>query len=625
MKNFFTSLLGSLVALAIFSLGAMFCSFLLIVAVASLGGGGKKKIAVEKGSYLVLDMSVNITDAPPHLDRNIVVGALAGGGGSPQVLQLREATRALRAAADDRRIAGVFLHGRFTPGGLGTGYAALKELREALQAVKAAGKPVIACLGSASVREMYLASLADEIVLDPYGELLMPGLASEPAFFAGALEKFGVGVQVTRVGKYKSAIEPFTRTGMSPESREQMQKLLDDIWGELRAGIAAARGLTPDGVQKIVDAEGLIRPESALDAGLVTRIAYRDEIIDEMKVRTGRAAGENEPFLQIALTDYATTVPASAGPPPAPPKTGAGTAGSGGRGGDCVAVVYAEGVIVDGQGAPNEIGGERFAREIRRLRQDDDVAAIVLRVNSPGGSASASEHIQRELRVAARAKPVIVSMGAYAASGGYWISAYGDRIFAGPGTITGSIGVFGVQFDIQKLSNNLGVTYDSVKTGKFADAITITRPKTVEELAVAQRMVDWIYDEFVGKVADARGIARERVHEIAQGRVWSGAEALRLGLVDEIGGLDDAIAHAAGKAGLKPGYTVIEYPRKKEFAEVLAEWLQDISPAAGARAATTGGALDQTFARLKAALSDLNQFNDPKGIYARLPLELMVR
>ncbi|OAM90264.1 signal peptide peptidase SppA [Termitidicoccus mucosus] len=620
MKNFFTSLLGSLVALVIFSLGAMLCSFLLIVVIASLGGGGKKKITVEKGSYLVLDMSVNITDAPPHIDRNIIAGALAGGGGAPPVLQLREATRALRSAASDRRIAGVFLHGRFAPADYGTGYAALKEIREALQAVKAAQKPVIAFLDSASVREMYLASLADEIVLDPYGELLMPGLASEPAFFAGAFEKFGVGVQVTRVGKYKSAIEPYTRTDMSPESREQMQKLLGDIWDELRGGVAAARGLTTADVQKIVDTEGLIRPESALDAGLVTRLAYRDEIIDEMKIRTGRAAGENEPFLQIALADYVTTVPVSAGPSPAPVKTGTAKTG-----GSRVAVVYAEGVIVDGHGAPNEIGGERFAREIRRLRQDEDIAAIVLRVNSPGGSASASEHIQRELRVAAHTKPVIVSMGTYAASGGYWISAYGNRIFAGPGTITGSIGVFGVQFDIQRLSNNLGVTYDSVKTGKFADAITITRPKTEEELAVVQRMVDWIYDEFVGKVADARGIARERVHEIAQGRVWSGAEALRLGLVDEIGGLDDAIAYAAGKAGLKSGYKVTEYPRKKEFAEVLAELFQDIAPNADARTSVTDGAVDQAIARLKAELSAINQFNDPKGIYARLPLELMVR
>ncbi|MDR0352646.1 MAG: signal peptide peptidase SppA [Opitutaceae bacterium] len=621
MKNFFTSLLGSLAGLVIFSLGALFCSFLLIVVIASLGGGGgKKKITVEKGSYLVLDMSVNLTDAPPRIDRNLVAGALAGGNGTPPVLQLREATRALRSAATDRRIAGVFLHGRFTPADYGTGYAALKEIRDALQAVKAARKPIIAFLDSVTVRELYVASLADEIALDPYGELLMPGLASRPAFFAGAFEKFGIGAQVTRVGKYKSAIEPFTRTDMSQESREQMQKLLDDIWDELRGGIADARGLTPAGVQKIVDAEGLIRPESALDAGLVTRLAYRDEIIAEMKTRTGRAAGENEPFRQIALTDYATTMPASSGPAPAPLKTGAPPTG-----GDRVAVVYAEGTIVDGHGAPGEIGGERFAREIRRLRQDDGVAAIVLRVNSPGGSASASEHIQRELRVAARAKPVIVSMGTYAASGGYWISAYGDRIFAGPGTITGSIGVFGVQFEIQRLSNNLGVTYDSVKTGKFADALTITRPKTEEELAVIQRMVDWIYDEFVGKVADARGIARERVHEIAQGRVWSGAEALRLGLVDEIGGLDDAIAYAAGKAGLKRGYKVTEFPRKKEFTEVLAEFFQDIAPNADTRAAPAGGAIDQALARLKTELTAINQFNDPKGIYARLPLELTVR
>ncbi len=620
MKNFLTSLLGALAALVVFSVGSLFCLFVFFVALAVLmGGGEKRQPTVEKGAYLVFDMSVNVTDAPEQLNPGALMEALAGGGDEPRQLQLRQVTGALKAAAEDGRIAGVFLCGRFQPSGYGTGYAALREIREALEQVRAARKPVIAYLDSPTVREMFVASLADELALDPYGLVVMPGLASQPMYYAGALEKFGVGVQVTRVGKYKSAIEPFTRADMSPESREQMQKLLDDLWGDLRNDIAAGRGLRARELQALVDAEGLIRPEVALRKKLVTRLAYRDEVIEDLKTRTGRQ-GSSEPFKQVSLPEYALVLPRGTGPA-LPPETRM----AGGRG--TVAIVYAEGVIVDGDGSLAEVGGARFARQLRRLRQDDSVKAIVLRVNSPGGSATAAEHIQREIRLARKEKPVIVSMGAYAASGGYWIATYADRIFAEPGTITGSIGVFGMQFDVQKLAGSVGVTFDSVKTGRFADTMTIARPKSPDEMEIYQRMVDWIYEEFVGKVAESRNLPRERVHEIAQGRVWSGAEALKLGLVDEIGGLDAAILHAAEKAGLGDGYRVREFPRKKELAEVLAHMFGEIVPdqsesrlGAGAK-----GAIDGVVSRLRAELGVLNQFNDPKGIYARLPLEMIVK
>jgi protease-4 len=287
-----------------------------------------------------------------------------------------------------------------------------------------------------------------------------------------------------------------------------------------------------------------------------------------------------------------------------------------------IAVVYAEGDIVDGEGdEAGEIGGTRFARELRRLRLDDNVKAIVLRVNSPGGTASASEVIQREVRLAKKVKPVIVSMGTYAASGGYWISAYGDRIFAEPSTVTGSIGVFGIQFDVKKLANDFGFTFDSVKTGKFADAITITRPKTPEEMAVFQRMVDWAYDQFISKVVDARKLKREFVEEIAQGRVWSGAEAKKLGLVDELGGLDAAIKFAAAQAGLGANYRLVEYPRKKEFAEALQELFEKMAP----NNAHAQGLAGQIATRLEAEMQTLRTFNDPHGLYARLPVNLMIQ
>ena len=605
MKNFFTSMLGALVALVIFTGGGVLLFIGFIGAIAAMSSENKP-VAVETGSYLVFNLDANITDAPPRVDFSMFTN-----DNRPETLQLRTVTRALRAAAVDNRIAGVLLTGSLTSAGYGNGYAALKEVRTALAEFKAAGKPVKAYLTFADKKDYYLASVADDVVLDPYGMILLPGLASEPMFYAGAFEKFGIGVQVTRVGKYKSYVEPFTRKDMSPENREQVQKLLDDVWGSLVADIAQSRGLTPAALQATVDSEGLIRADAAKAGKLVDRIAYRDEILDELKAKTGRR-GPKETFKQISLANYAKIAPDRMDTP----RRGAMPSR-----GSHIALVYAEGSIVDGEGEPGEIGGVKFARELRELRQNDSIKAIVLRVNSPGGSATASEAIQREIRLARKVKPVIVSMGSYAASGGYWISAYGDRIFAEPTTITGSIGVFGIQFDVQKLANNLGLTFDSVKTGKFADALTISRPKTDEELAVFQRMVDWIYGEFVGKVADGRHLKVEFVREIAQGRVWSGVEAKKLGLVDEIGGLDAAIKYAADKAGLGSDYRLVEYPRKKEFSEALAEMFQRFAPQ-NSHAQT--GIVAEITRRLEAELGVLKTFNDPQGVYARLPLELAI-
>ena len=609
MKNFFTSMLGALVALLIFAGGAFVLVIGFVGAIAAMGGGEKATPELERGAYVVFDLSTNITDAPPPID----FGSL--GVAQDDHLQLRTVTRALRAAAKDERIAGVFITGGLRPASYGSGYAALSEVRAGIAAVKAAGKPVLAYLTTATTKDYYLASAASEVAIDPYGVIMMSGLASEPMFYAGAFEKYGVGVQVTRVGKYKSAVEPFTRTSMSPENRDQIQKLLNDIWDGILADIAPSRGTTAAQLQAIVDREGFIRPEQAKDGQLVDRIAYRDEVYDELKAKTGRA-GSKQPFKQIGLADYArlskdiADVPAKA--------LEAAVSGSGkGR----VAVVYAEGEIVDGEGDADEVGGTRFSRELRKLRLDDGVKAVVLRVNSPGGSASASETIQREIRLMKKVKPVVVSMGSYAASGGYWIAAYGDRIFAEPTTITGSIGVFGVQFDVKKLSGDFGLTFDTVKTGKFADLISITRPKSDEELAVFQRMVDWIYGEFIGKVAEARKIKREVVEEIAQGRVWSGAEAKNLELVDELGGLDAAIAYAVAQAKLGPNYRLVEYPHPKELFEVVHELIEKIAP----HNVRTPGLAVKLAERIEREVSVLRTFNDPQGVYARLPLNLSLR
>ncbi|MFZ5495258.1 MAG: signal peptide peptidase SppA [Verrucomicrobiota bacterium] len=614
MKNFFTSFFATLTALIVFLIGGLLLGFLLLGALIALGQ--KKPAAVQDGSYLVFDLSANILDTPPQAEgMEEFVEAL--GGESHGRLQLRQVTRALEAAAEDKAIKGLFLTGSLQPMAYGSGYAAIKEVREAVEAFRASGKPVKAYLNFSRTRDIYLASAADEIVLDPYGVLVLPGLASQPMFFTGAFEKFGIGVQVTRAGKYKSGVEPYTRKDMSPENREQIQKLIDDLWKTLTASIEEGRKLPAGALQRLVDEKGFIRAEAAKAAGLVDRIAYFDEVLDELKEETGRK-GSARPFKQINLKEYARHV---SGHGLVAKRTG-GDKIEVQREKGRIAIVYAEGEIVDGSGSEEGyVYGAKTARMLRQVRQDDGVKAVVLRVNSPGGSVTGSEAIAREVRLLQKTKPVVVSMGAYAASGGYWISAPAGRIFAEPTTVTGSIGVYGVLLNFQNLLNEkLGLTFDTVKTGRFADALTITRPKTPEEMALVQESVDWIYDQFISKVADGRKLERKTVEEIAQGRVWSGGEALKLGLVDEIGGLADAVKHAAAKAKLGDGFRVAEYPRPKKFAEAFAEVLEGRQ-----REKTLAGPAGALLGEALLELRTLWKFNDPQGLYARLPFDLRLQ
>jgi len=612
MKNFFTSFFATIAALLVFIIGGFLCIFLFIGFLVAMGD--KKPVLVQNGSYLVFDLAVNIQDAPSQVE-GLEEFMEIFGGRAPHVLQLREVTRALQAAARDDAIKGLYLTGSMQPQRYGSGFAALKEVREAIEGFKASGKPVKAYLDYAGTREFYVTSVADELLLDPYGAVAMPGLASQPMFYTGAFEKFGIGVQVTRVGKYKSAVEPFTLKQMSPENRAQIQKLLDDVWATLTASIESARKLPAGAIQRAVDEKGLIRADDAMKLKLVDRIAYLDEVLDELKSATGRQ-GSSQPFKQIGLRDYARLVPTGG---LAAKRQGEGKIELGGGGKGKIAIVYAEGEIVDGSG--NEEGyvyGEKTSRLLRQIRQDDSVSAVVLRVNSPGGSVTASEAILREVRLIHKDKPVIVSMGTVAASGGYWISTAADRVFAEPTTITGSIGVYGMFLNFQGLANDkLGLTFDTVKTGRFADAATITRPKTEAELAIFQDSVDWVYDQFISKVTDARKLDRRVVEEIAQGRVWSGGEALKLNLVDELGGLADAVKYAATKAELGDNFRVAEYPRKKQFVEQFTEAMEGRR-----RDQTFGGPVGVFFREMAAELKTLGKFNDPRGLYVRLPFDL---
>lgn len=612
MKTFFASLLGTLAALLLIVFGTFTVGLVLLGAMASLGS---REPTVESGSYLVLDLTANITDAPAQSDGGAIFAALAGDEGVDR-WQLRMVTRALDKAATDDRIAGIYVTGKLEPMSYGTSLAALDEVRRALTRFQATGKPVKAYFVYAGAAELFLASGADDLVLDPYGSLGLAGLASQPMFWTGLFDRFGIGVQAVRVGEYKSATEPFTRKDLSLENREQLQSLLDDLWGEMRDSIAAARGLEPAQVQAAVDAGDTFFAEEAMAAGLVDRLAYRDEVIAELREATG-APGEKATFTQISLAAYARAVTTDR---PGSSETPAGARAGRERG--RVAVVYAEGAIVDGEGGAGEVGGDRFARELRALRRDSSVRAIVLRVNSPGGSATASEHVRRELALAREEMPVVVSMGGYAASGGYWIATASDRIFVEPGTVTGSIGVFGLLLNIEKLGNDLGLTWDTVKTGEFADLGTIARPKNEAELALFQRMIDRVYVDFVARVAEVRDLPVVRVEELAGGRVWSGTRAVALGLADAEGGLADAIAYAAGEAGLGAGFRITEFPRKKELAEAISEMVTRLQPG-GARA--SAGPVHAWWRAMQARIGELEEYNDPRHVYARWPWTVDLR
>lgn len=596
LKQTFASLVGSLAGLILFfSLGTGGL-VLLLIAAASKDTGPH----VRNKSVLVFDMSTNITDT--NRSSSTIEEALSSDDSNS--LTLRTVLDAIDKATKDKRIVAIYLDGSRSRGGPGGGFATLKEVRAALERFRASGKKIIAYNMDWDKREYYLGSVANTIVVNPLGVMEINGLRSETMFLAGALDKYGVGVQVIRVGKYKSAVEPYLLKQMSPESREQTQKLLDGIWGEFKATVGKSRSLNPTQIQAIADTQGVLTGNEAKQRGLVDKVAYFDQVVGELKELTGNSK-EDQSFRKISLSSY-TRVP--------------GESSSRERHSqNKVAVIYASGEIVDGQGSTDQIGGDRFAKELRELRLDDDVKAVVLRVNSPGGSAAASEVIQREVVLTRKVKPVIVSMGDVAASGGYWISTYGDRIFAEPNTITGSIGVFGMLLNVQKLANDNGITWDVVKTSRYADSQTISRPKTPQELEINQRFVNQIYYQFVNKVADSRKLPVQKVAEIAQGRVWSGQDAKQLGLVDQIGGLDDAIQYAAKQAKLGDNWQLEEHPEKRSLPERI---LQKLS---GDEAAVKQQRLDPLtaeFLKLQAELASLKAMNDPRGIYARLPYNL---
>ncbi len=599
MPNFLKSTLATLLGLLIFcGLGIGGLLVLIVVGLRDTSPQVKDK------SILVLDLSLSIQDVDPSRPPSEALSqSLQGDSRNSNIIRLRTVLKALDQASRDPRIVGLYLRGNTSPGI--TGFANLLETRQAIERFRASGKPIVAYDTDWSEREYYLGSLATKLFINPLGTLTIDGLSSETTFFTGTLQKYGVDIQVTRVGKYKSAVEPFLLTKSSPESREQEQLLLTDLWTEWLTTVGKYRKLPTKDLQAVADNQGVLLPKETLQQKLVDQIALPAEVANELKQISGTDA-KKESSPQIDVRSYARAID--------------GDADRAKSSRNRVAVLYAQGEIRSGKSTAGSIGSDSVVRQLRKLRQDKAVKAIVLRINSPGGSVTASELIQEEVVQARKAKPVIVSMGNVAASGGYWIATYADQIYAEPTTITGSIGVFGLLPNIQKLANSQGITWDTVKTAKYADMNTISRPLTPSELAVNQKLVDWIYGEFLNKVAESRKLPKAKVAEIAQGRVWSGVAAKKLGLVDEMGGLEQAIAAAAKRANLGDNWQVDEYPATRSLSEQL--FRNDNDP--DAQLPITDP-LTAEYQQIQQIFTIIQSLDDPRSIYARLPFTLEIK
>lgn len=540
--KFLGNVLAVIVGLFVFSIVGMLIFFGIIGLVAS---SSEKEVTLENNSILHLDLNGR-TLVERTSEEDLVFGSYLDPFGGENNAGLANLKKAIGEAKTNENIKGIYLN----TGLIAAGQAGLLELREALLDFKESGKFIVAYDEAYSEGGYFLASVADEIYLNPLGGIDFNGFSSEGIFLKGFFEKVGIKPEVFRVGEFKSAVEPFILDKMSPENRLQTQYFLDDINNHALELIAKSRGIEKDSLIRINHQMLVRKPKDAVTYKLATALKYEDEVHSILKEKLGLK--EEDQIATINATDLGGMAKSK-------------NITSSNR----IAVILAEGEIVDGN-ADGAISSEKFAKEIRKARKDENIKAIVLRVNSPGGSILASDVIWREMSEAKKVKPVIVSMGEVAASGGYYISAPADTIVAQPNTITGSIGIFGILFNVQELVNDkLGVTTDVVSTGELSDFGNMARPLTEVERTIIQSSVEDGYETFISRVAEGRGMHPDSVRKIASGRVWTGSQAKARGLVDVLGGLDTAIGIAAAKIKAGDDYRVVYYPEKKPWFEEL--------------------------------------------------------
>ncbi|HXK12253.1 MAG TPA: signal peptide peptidase SppA [Vicinamibacteria bacterium] len=539
----------------------------------------------------------------------------AGGGPPAKETLLKDVVDAIRGAEDDPRIKAILLDlDELSAAGM----TKLRDLRAALLDFRKSGKKIVAYGDNYRQPQYYLAAQADEVYLHPQGMVVLEGFGPWVNFYKDGLDRLGVEVHVFRVGSYKSAVEPFLRNDMSPEAKEMARETYGDLWRDYLADVAAGRKLEPEDVSQWIDslpdrlrAEGGDMAKAALDGKLVDKLAARDEVRQRMIELVGEDR-KNHTFRQVGVPEYLAA-------------NGGDRNGVGGRG-NAVAVVVAKGDIVDGDQPPGTIGGDSTARVLRRVREDDKVKAVVLRIDSGGGSAFASEIIRRECELVRKAgKPLVVSMGSVAASGGYWIATSSDEIWADRDTITGSIGIFGMfpTFD-KPLARYLGIHSDGVGTTRFTNALRSDRPLDPAVADMVQQLINNGYRQFLTRVAAARKMTTEQVDKVAGGRIWSGEDAKGIGLVDQLGGLDQAIDSAAKWAKLEKGYRVYYVEKEMTLRErIMAALSAGVGELAAARndvgegsASAVAPSLAAPLRHLQADVARLSRWNDPQGLYA---------
>jgi protease-4 len=601
--RFFSTLvaatLGTLVAFGV----VFFVLLLFVVAIASTAGGASEAPRVADGSVVELTLGGSI---PEYTTTDALSEAL----GEERDLDLLTVRRTLKMVAADPRVDVLWL--RMNP--MSAPWATLEEVRDGLMDVQAAGKTIYATSEGPYLDEAsyFLASAADSVFAAPLTFFEFNGFQVTPTFYKGLLDRLDVNVEVIRAGTFKAAVEPFTRTDLSPENREQLEALLSVQYDRFAQAVAQSRGTTPERIKELMNS-GIITVESAQEAGLLDGLLFEDQIGDVLRARLG-IEDADERIDRIGAMDYAATDAEDAG------LTLPGDADEGE-----IAVVYAVGTIIDGEGALGSgfVGDETFREAMEQARESERVKAVVVRINSPGGSASASEAMRHQVLLTRAEKPVVVSMGDYAASGGYWIASGADTLIANPLTITGSIGVFSLQFKIgEALNENLGLTFGSVQTGPFADMVSLLEPLDPAERARFQASIDRTYGLFLERAADTTPLTPEQVDAVAQGRVWTGAQAHELRLVDRLGTLGDALDVAARQAGFEPSdlYRVRLLPRPQTFAERLAEQFGGVfaGKQSAARAALPLPAQE--------AANDLERlFRQNGAVQALLPTRLTIR
>lgn len=547
MKDFLKFTLATVVGIVIAGMVLVFISIGMLAGMASLSGTETK---VPDNAIAVLDLKGDLPERSQEDPLGFLMGHTYTSCGLDDVLS------AIEKAKENEKIKGIYLRA----GSLNAAYASLQAIRNALQDFRESGKFVVAYGDTYTQGMYYVASVADKVVLNPQGMVEWRGLAATPVFYKSLLDKIGVEMQVFRVGTYKSAVEPFTATEMSPSNREQMDAILRSTWGQLTAEVAASRNLSAEKLNELADNMVMAEEtEKAVLCGLADTLLYRDEVESYLKAMAGVDEDDDLPALSMEeVLNIRKNTPKD-------------------KSGNIVAVYYATGEIVEEDdsspmmpGGSSVINAAEVLKDLHKLQENDHVKAVVLRVNSPGGSAYASEQIWHAVSELKKKKPVIVSMGDYAASGGYYISCNADTIVAEPATITGSIGIFGLAADVTKLTRKLGLDFDVVKTNTYADFGNMGRSMNAGERSLVQNYVDRGYDLFLTRCSEGRGISKDDMDKIAQGRVWTGSMAKDLGLVDELGGLDRALEIAVGKCGLADeGYTVLSYPKKESFLDML--------------------------------------------------------